>query len=803
MNPGGLGSEGSSGISSESVFRDSSSSKRLGSAESATSGFSSSPPVFSDANSFVDQNHTCTGCIAKDACAVAKCFDCGNFLCANCVMAHHTVARFEGHHIVILGEVASRSSSPNETVDLDALTKIIAEGKIKATEISKTKNLEAISFRLSSQYRKAFDEVNETFQFYVSMLQERKTEVLKELEQSFSNKQVALSVYGRKARDTSDKIHQVTDFGDRLLKHACPSEILLFKKPIETRLHQLVAYMPPLNVADITELEFIANFQAIQAGVKNQFGYVKTKQEVDGSQRQPPICPPSGLPSKEGHLVDSSTCPSLMELTDEPSTHHQDSQKKDSDVISPIMNMGKDASFIAKTDAFGGRIKYGKENISHGMPAGPITGLYGTPTAKELFTPTSQFASTPIKMPASSLLGPLHNSSSGLPSLLKGSYKEDCATNPYDAWTNSSDNLFSGLAVGSNNHVPSSYGSSLVTPSSNHVASLPYLGLSSNFATSFNTVAPHSLSNLSSDFTSPTDVTSIVYPAPAKSHIKRQKMIYHCKFGEFGILEDQFTEPSGVAVNAQNDIIVADTNNHKIKIFDKEGRFKFQFGEVGKRDDQILYPNRVAVFKNTGDIVVTERSPTHQVQIYTKYGQFIRKFGATVLQHPRGVCVDSMGRVIVVECKVMRVVIFDHNGNLLKKFGCSQYLHFPNGVVVNDRQEIFISDNRAHCVKVFDYEGNYLRQIGGEGITNYPIGVGINSAGEITIADNHNNFNLSVFSQDGQLISALESKVKHAQCFDVSLMDDGSVVLASKDYRLYIYRYIQVPPSPTGLQMWE
>ena len=112
------------------------------------------------------------------------------------------------------------------------------------------------------------------------------------------------------------------------------------------------------------------------------------------------------------------------------------------------------------------------------------------------------------------------------------------------------------------------------------------------------------------------------------------------------------------------------------------------------------------------------------------------------------------------------------------------------------------------------------------GITNYPIGVGINAAGEITIADNHNNFNLTVFSQDGQLISALESKVryylrlkifcftrknfrpkniscvskniwlqvKHAQCFDVSLMDDGSVVLASKDYRLYIYRYIQVPP---------
>jgi hypothetical protein len=90
---------------------------------------------------------------------------------------------------------------------------------------------------------------------------------------------------------------------------------------------------------------------------------------------------------------------------------------------------------------------------------------------------------------------------------------------------------------------------------------------------------------------------------------------------------------------------------------------------------------------------------------------------------------------------------------------------------------------------VFNYEGQYVRQIGGEGITNYPIGVGINSNGEVLVADNHNNFNLTVFTQDGEMIAALESKVKHAQCFDVGLMDDGSIVLASKDYRIYVYKY--------------
>jgi len=285
-------------------------------------------------------------------------------------------------------------------------------------------------------------------------------------------------------------------------------------------------------------------------------------------------------------------------------------------------------------------------------------------------------------------------------------------------------------------------------------------------------------------------------------------MIYHCKFGKFGINDGQFTEPSGVTINTNNDIIVADTNSHRIQIFDKDGRFKFKFGECGKLDGQLLYPNRVSIVKQTGDIVVTERSPTHQIQIYNKYGQFLRKFGANILQHPRGVCVDYKGRIVVVECKVMRVLIFDLYGNVLQKFNCSKYLEFPNGVCcsnplnnpsLNTPEEIYISDNRAHCIKVFDYNGNFIRQIGGEGITNYPIGVGINSNNEILVADNHNNFNLSVFSPDGQLINALESKVKHAQCFDVGLMDDGSIVLASKDYRIYVYKYMASTSSSAPL----
>ncbi|KHN86416.1 B-box type zinc finger protein ncl-1 [Toxocara canis] len=220
----------------------------------------------------------------------------------------------------------------------------------------------------------------------------------------------------------------------------------------------------------------------------------------------------------------------------------------------------------------------------------------------------------------------------------------------------------------------------------------------------------------------------------------------------------KFTEPSGVAVNAYNEIVVADTNNHC----------------GGESHDRRFCDSRA--LSNPSDP-------------YDHCGQFTRRFDANVLEHPRGICVDNKGRIIVVECKVTRVAIFDMFGNLLQKFSCFRHLDFPNGVCTNDREEIFISDNRAHCVKVFSYSGEFVREIGGEGITNYPIGVGLNSAGDVLIADNHNNFNLTLFTQEGAMLSALESRVKHAQCFDMAVMDEGCLVLASKDYRLYLYRY--------------
>lgn len=61
----------------------------------------------------------------------------------------------------------------------------------------------------------------------------------------------------------------------------------------------------------------------------------------------------------------------------------------------------------------------------------------------------------------------------------------------------------------------------------------------------------------------------------------------------------------------------------------------------------------------TKRFVITERTPTHQVQIYTINGRFVRKFGKDLLQFPRGVCVDKDGIIIVIECKVCFFISFN------------------------------------------------------------------------------------------------------------------------------------------------
>lgn len=57
----------------------------------------------------------------------------------------------------------------------------------------------------------------------------------------------------------------------------------------------------------------------------------------------------------------------------------------------------------------------------------------------------------------------------------------------------------------------------------------------------------------------------------------------------------EFDEPRGVAVDAAGNILVADTNNHRIQKFGSAGNLLQVFGEEGKEAGQLWYPEHIQV----------------------------------------------------------------------------------------------------------------------------------------------------------------------------------------------------------------
>lgn len=116
---------------------------------------------------------------------------------------------------------------------------------------------------------------------------------------------------------------------------------------------------------------------------------------------------------------------------------------------------------------------------------------------------------------------------------------------------------------------------------------------------------------------------------------KATPMQIRCKFGSLGTSKGQFNSPHGFCLGVDEEIIVADTNNHRIEVFDKTGTLKFQFGVPGKEEGQLWYPRKVAVMHTNGKFVVCDRgNERSRMQIFSKCGHFMRKIAIRwVLEH--------------------------------------------------------------------------------------------------------------------------------------------------------------------------
>ena len=284
---------------------------------------------------------SCTGCKTKDTHAVSYCYDCANYLCCNCVMAHQYMHCFEGHQVVNLKEQAKEDfktekllccpKHKNETMkffcktcdmpvckectnidhpkglhdydhisevgprQVEILSDLFEQSKAKSNDLrNAAKSVDHFTSHLQMQYHKAQAEINGAFNFYCSVLEECKEELMKALEDLFNTKMISLSLTSCKIQEMVEQIQQMSVFVDCIMKFSSNSELLMFKHLLYTKLQAIIAYNPDMNMQS-TDLEFLSNYQDIQVGVRNTFGYIRHNSEGTQSTRLQPIARPNGV----------------------------------------------------------------------------------------------------------------------------------------------------------------------------------------------------------------------------------------------------------------------------------------------------------------------------------------------------------------------------------------------------------------------------------------------------------------------------------------------------------------------------
>lgn len=225
--------------------------------------------------------------------------------------------------------------------------------------------------------------------------------------------------------------------------------------------------------------------------------------------------------------------------------------------------------------------------------------------------------------------------------------------------------------------------------------------------------------------------------------------------GEGGFLKKKIgklSHPTGVALDKQANLYVADITLDCISVYDSQGRFIKSIGQKGIGPGEFRRC-RAVHFDAEGYMWVVD-AYNHRLQKFTPDGQFLTSFGSYgekgepgLFNDPSDVAFDQQGDLYVTDSKNNRVQKFDAQGNFLLQWGETgsehgQFIH-PRGIILDENQRVYVVDTGNNRVQVFDTQGGFLFAFEGPAKggwqLNQPYGITINPRGEILVTDNYNN----------------------------------------------------------------
>ena len=181
---------------------------------------------------------------------------------------------------------------------------------------------------------------------------------------------------------------------------------------------------------------------------------------------------------------------------------------------------------------------------------------------------------------------------------------------------------------------------------------------------------------------------------------------------------EEFSYPSGIAVDKDDNIYVSDMVKCSLLKFSKEGKLMKVVGREGTQPEEFKDPSMIKIIND--ELYVCDRE-NYRVQILNTRLEYINSFGCYgdgdgQFNEPNDIAQDRAENLYVTDSNNSRVQVFDCKGQFLfafsEKGAASEQLNRPRGVCVSYDQLLYVCDRWNNCVSVFKTSGEFVTSFG-------------------------------------------------------------------------------------------
>jgi DNA-binding beta-propeller fold protein YncE len=211
----------------------------------------------------------------------------------------------------------------------------------------------------------------------------------------------------------------------------------------------------------------------------------------------------------------------------------------------------------------------------------------------------------------------------------------------------------------------------------------------------------------------------------------------------------RFGSPEGIAVDADDNIYVADGSGAAVVVFDKEGNYLRTIG-IFRGESRFESPGGLAIDRKSGTLYVLDPGAS-ELLLFDLEGKLISRVGrrsedGVVLIHPSEIAA-SENKIVVLDDFGARVQTFDLQLRLLSSFRVKPRVEKPSvgevGLSLDSAGMIYLGNLFPDKIAVFNQSGVLVSLFGHSGTSmqefKMPSGMWIDSTDRIYVADTDNS----------------------------------------------------------------